>query len=656
MKRNNIIVLLTIAALLITIIHVPISAQAPTEVYTSFSSGNFNHSGSGTAESPYNLFEDALSAVAEGGTIYIGAGGAFINYVETDSAPLEITKNVTVAAAPGLGFRPMLSYRRAGMILGADVTFQNIILSFANGFRPIICANGYTLTLDNTSSCPQMTRLIHLSGGGMNGYSNIASGPHSQIIVKGKEAVFGNIYAGSINGSFDKNVDIILENVPGQNIGDIYSCGAKEGYYNAENFMDPNNEPHFPVADHEKYPVNGSVSIELNNTGVKTVYGTTGGGDKTSVSVSTEYLYSCSLNDVESVTLKKGAFKPNFINNGVNISVCKDAVFNIADIGNFSVNDFHGGGILAMGYSGMLTINGECTGETEFRTDGGSQYNSYIVQPEHMYIKTALGDGIFTFKPCYLQRDMTLDKHADGWYTSAQPENEATVLKDFKFESDVVFVTETEINNNGVNIDIVSEFTENSPYKELSFIPFDYELAYKGKCFYTESELYEEDYYEGNFRDLNISFMPANEDSIFVSNMSNTYGLLDRIEAGIYDVDITVPTETGSITRTLRLVVSEDNAQKEDFIVTDTNGRINVTYINLTDNNIEDAVMLAAAYNNGVMKKLEISDKSVSVEKDKLQSFQFDMSDTEYDKIKLFIWNGLHDMKPLSSKIVDLKI
>lgn len=490
----------------------------------------------------------------------------------------------------------------------------------------------------------------------MNGYSNIVSGPHSQIIVKGKEAVFGNIYAGSINGSFDKNVDIILENVPGQNIGDIYSCGAKEGYYNAENFMDPNNEPDFPAADHEKYPVNGSVSIELNNTGVKTVYGTTGGGDKTSVSVSTEYLYSCSLNDVESVTLKKGAFKPNFINNGVNISVCKDAVFNIADIGNFSVNDFHGGGILAMGYSGMLTINGECTGETEFRTDGGSQYNSYIVQPEHMYIKTALGDGIFTFKPCYLQRDMTLDKHADGWYTSAQPENEATVLKDFKFESDVVFVTETEINNNGVNIDIVSEFTENSPYKELSFIPFDYELAYKGKCFYTESELYEEDYYEGNFRDLNISFMPANEDSIFVSNMSNTYGLLDRIEAGIYDVDITVPTETGSITRTLRLVVSEDNAQKEDFIVTDTNGRINVTYINLTDKNIEDAVMLAAAYNNGVMKKLEISDKSVSVEKDKLQSFQFDMSDTEYDKIKLFIWNGLHDMKPLSSKIVDLKI
>lgn len=653
MREKNIVLTFIIIALLFAVINLPVSAQEPAEVYTSFSSGNFNHSGNGTAESPYNLFEDALSAVADGGTIYVGSGGAFINYNSADFTPLEITKNITIAAAPNMGLRPVISCRRAGMILGADVEFRNIVLSFANGFRPIICANGYTLTLDNTSCDSQMTRLIHLAGGGMNRYSGLASGQHSHIIVKGEKTLFGNIYAGSINGAFDKSVDITIENVSGQNIGDIYSCGAKEGYYDDENFMDPDNEPDFPEADHEKYQVNGRVFVELNNTGVKNVYGAAGGNGKTEVCVSTEFLYSCSLNDIESVTLKKGAFEPSFINNGANVSVCKDAVFHITDIKDLIVNDFHGGGILVMDYSGMLTINGECTGETEFRTDGGGLYNSYLVQPERMYIKTAAGDGSFTFNPYNTQKGMTLDKCDDGWYTSEQPENEADVLKDFKFKNDVVFITESEINNGGVNIDVISEFTESSPFMDMSFIPFDYELAYNGECFRTASELYEQDYYEGNFRDLNINFVPVAEDSVFVSNISNTYGFLGRIKAGVYDIDLAVPVETGSIVRSLRLVVLADDEQKKDFIVTDTNGKINVTYTNLTDNDIENAVMIAASYNNGVMKKLEVSEDSVTVEKEQWQSFRFDMSDTEYDKIKIFIWNSLHDMKPLCSKLAD---
>ena len=47
----------------------------------------------------------------------------------------------------------------------------------------------------------------------------------------------------------------------GKNIGKVYSCGAKEGYYNSDNFLDPNNEPTAPTADSAVYGVTGNVNI-----------------------------------------------------------------------------------------------------------------------------------------------------------------------------------------------------------------------------------------------------------------------------------------------------------------------------------------------------------------------------------------------------------
>ncbi len=644
MKKIRIAALFTITALLFTMIHMTVSAQPPTEVYTAFSSGNFNHSGNGTAASPYNLFEDALAAVADGGTIYIGAGGAFINY--TDNAPLAIEKNITIAAAPNLGYRPTLESRTPGIILGADVTFENIVLSFSNGYRPIVCANGYALTMDNTSYYGN-TRIIHLSGGSMHGYSNVAPGQHSRITVRGKNSQFGNIYAGSINGSFDGDVDITVENVSGKNIGTIYSCGALEGIYNSDNFMDPDNEPDFPTENSKNCPVTGSVSVELSHTGIRAVYGTTGGNGKTDVTVSTDNLYSCSLNDIDSLTVTAGTFQPSTINNGADITVQNGAAFDISDIASLEVNHFFGGGILVINPYGLLTINGICTGETEFRTAGGGQNNSYFVQPEHMYIKTNAGNGTFTFHPYYTQQGMTFDKHADGWYTSAQPETELDVLTNFTFREDVVLVTEANINEFGVNIELVSEFTESSPFRELSFIPFHYEIGYKGNYFYAESELYEEQYYEGNLKELNINLSPASEDSVYISRMSEIYGWLDHISAGVYDIVISAPTEEGNLTRLLRLVILEDGAEQEEFIVTDTQGNIRATYTNIAGNDIEHAKMIAAVYENEVMKKIEISKDIANIPQGSRQTFCFDVSDTEYDNIKIFLWDNMHGMKPL---------
>lgn len=172
MKKIRIAAMIIPIILLLSMINITVSAQAPTEVYTSFVRTSLGHSGDGTAESPYAYFEDALNAVADGGTIYI-TDNSFINYNEGSSgAPFIITKNVTITTAPGWP-RAAFHSRTPGIVLGADVTFRDVVLEFPNGYRPIICANGYTLTMEN-APYSNSTNIVHLAGGGMTGYSNTA--------------------------------------------------------------------------------------------------------------------------------------------------------------------------------------------------------------------------------------------------------------------------------------------------------------------------------------------------------------------------------------------------------------------------------------------------------------------------------------------------
>lgn len=646
MKKIYTAVMIISTIVLLSMINITVSAKAPSEVYTSFSSGNSVHSGNGTAASPYSHFEDALEAVADSGTIYIGPKDSFINYFENvPGTPFVITKNVTITAAPGLERIPAFYSRTPGIVLEADVTFRNVNLEFPNGYRPIICANGYTLTMENVSYS-NSTRVVHLAGGGMAGYSDAAPGSHSKIIVTGKQSKFGNIYAGSINGGFNGDVDIKIENVPGANLGIIYACGALEGYYNGNNFLDPDNEPGFPTENADIFPVGGAVSVELNNTGVRAVSGTTGGDGGTSVSVSSEFLYSCTLGDVSALTVEGGSFKPDYINDGADITIKNGAELDISDIDTLGINNFYGGGILMMNYYGLLKIRGTCEGETEFRTYGGGQYTSYLVQPEHMYIKTNSGTGTFTFNPYYTQTGMTFDKRNDGWYTSAEPELETDILTGFDFEQDLIFVSESEINNTGKEIYIASEFTENSLFEELAYIPFEYRIAYKGSYFCAKSELFDEKYYQGNVKDLNLCLTPASNDSIYISKYSDIYGPFEHISSGIYDIEITAPTDKGTVTRLLRLVIFQNEEEKDDFIVTDTDGDIRITYINSKDTDIQNAKILAAAYDCGVMKWIEVSKEDVNIKADSRQSFRFNITDTEYDKVKLFIWDSVYGMEP----------
>ncbi|MGN0106578.1 MAG: hypothetical protein ACI4A5_02620, partial [Hominilimicola sp.] len=406
-----------------------VSADAPVAVYTEFISGNNSHTGSGTQENPYNLFEDALAAVADGGTIYIGENGAFVND-KTDGMPLHITKNVTITSAADVTARPDIVVRKGGIVLGSDVTFSDVVLSLPNANHAVVCANGYTLTLNNVSY-DNIARDIHIAGGSLYNLSGASlspdTGEHSKIIISGKDTCFVNIYAGSINGAFGKSVDIEINGVSGTHFGSIYASGAKEGDYNSENFLDPNNEPLAPEADYYSYPVMAAVCINVSDSGIRSINGATGGDTNASLVVSSTYLYQCELKNIENLKVQRGAFQPSALNESVNVNVMAGGTLDMSLFTDCTINDFAGGGTLVLSRDGCLTISGSCTGTTELKIDGAG-----AAEYDHIYIKTD-GKGIFTFNPT-LQTEMTLDKVAEGWRTSEQPVI-TTVLTKFELDT-----------------------------------------------------------------------------------------------------------------------------------------------------------------------------------------------------------------------------
>ena len=546
MKLKNILILILCIVLCPPIV----MAVSDNTVYTEFTGGNSSSTGNGTEQSPYNLFEDALNAVEDGGTICVGEKGAFVN--SSDDKPLVINKNVTITSKSDTA--PEISIRKAGVVLGGNVSFKNVVLSLVNGNHALIAANGYTLTLDNVTYF-QNTREVHIVGGTLYDKNGVSLSPtvgeKSKIVLSGNKTHFGNIYAGSINGSFDKDVEIDINGVTGKNIGKVYSCGAKEGYYNSDNFLDPNNEPTAPTADSAVYGVTGNVNINLSNSPICEIDGDCGSG-RANVSVVTEYQYSSAMKNIGLLTVDSGMLELTKINDDVNVKINSNGILDMSNLGECSVNDFYGGGTLVLAKDGLLTVNGTLSGVTEFQTSGGVN-SSGIAEYDRLYIKTSKGDGSFTFNPYATQSDMTLDKTAGGFKTSTKTK-EAVVLKSFGITGSEFNDTSLEVNQGYFDIPIETEF-EGSGFYDISMVPLVYTVSYNGKTYGPRnSTLTDDGNYEADFKELNMCFAPITG-NISVSKYSSTIGFMDDIAEGVYDVTVTAPTASGNVERSFKLIV-----------------------------------------------------------------------------------------------------
>ena len=546
MKLKNILILILCIVLCPPIV----MAVSDNTVYTEFTGGNSSSTGNGTEQSPYNLFEDALNAVEDGGTICVGEKGAFVN--SSDDKPLVINKNVTITSKSDTA--PEISIRKAGVVLGGNVSFKNVVLSLVNGNHALIAANGYTLTLDNVTYF-QNTREVHIVGGTLYDKNGVSLSPtvgeKSKIVLSGNKTHFGNIYAGSINGSFDKDVEIDINGVTGKNIGKVYSCGAKEGYYNSDNFLDPNNEPTAPTADSAVYGVTGNVDINLSNSSICEIDGDCGSG-RASVSVVTEYQYSSAMKNIGLLTVDSGMLKLTEINDDVNVKINSNGILDMSNLGECSVNDFYGGGTLVLAKDGLLTVNGTLSGVTEFQTSDRVN-SSGIAEYDRLYIKTSKGDGSFTFNPYATQSDMTLDKTVGGFKTSTKTK-EAVVLKSFGITGSEFNDTSLEVNQGYFDIPIETEF-EGSGFYDISMVPLVYTVSYNGKTYGPRnSTLTDDGNYEADFKELNMCFAPITG-NISVSKYSSTIGFMDDIAEGVYDVTVTAPTASGNVERSFKLIV-----------------------------------------------------------------------------------------------------
>ena len=546
MKLKNILILILCIVLCPPIV----MAVSDNTVYTEFTGGNSSSTGNGTEQSPYNLFEDALNAVEDGGTICVGEKGAFVN--SSDDKPLVINKNVTITSKSDTA--PEISIRKAGVVLGGNVSFKNVVLSLVNGNHALIAANGYTLTLDNVTYF-QNTREVHIVGGTLYDKNGVSLSPtvgeKSKIVLSGNKTHFGNIYAGSINGSFDKDVEIDINDVTGKNIGKVYSCGAKEGYYNSDNFLDPNNEPTAPTADSAVYGVTGNVDINLSNSSICEIDGDCGSG-RANVSVVTEYQYSSAMKNIGLLTVDSGMLELTEINDDVNVKINSNGILDMSNLGECSVNDFYGGGTLVLAKDGLLTVNGTLSGVTEFQTSGGVN-SSGIAEYDRLYIKTSKGDGSFTFNPYATQSDMTLDKTVDGFKTSSKTE-ESVVLKSFGITGSEFNDTSLEVNQGYFDIPIETKF-EGSGFYDISMVPLVYTVSYNGKTYGPRnSTLTDDGNYEADFKELNMCFAPITG-NISVSKYSSTIGFMDDIAEGVYDVTVTAPTASGNVERSFKLIV-----------------------------------------------------------------------------------------------------
>lgn len=389
-------------------------------VYTSFQGGNSISSGSGTANDPCNLFVDALAKVKDGGTIYI-QGQAFINGDENGKLPFVIGKNVTITSAVE-GVRPSLDVRPSGLVLGADVTFQDITLEFASKCHDAIFANGHTLKLINVAR-GSGTREVDLFAGTLaplsgdagywSGITLPASGACGRIYVEvsdsGVSSEFGNLYGGSMNTSFSGAAEIYVKSVSANAlaIGNVYACGALEADYST---MLDTQEPEPPAASASLFPVTGRVDVGLYGALVKRVYGAGAGGG---LHIGYEddgrnYSSSLVLSDMAGLHVVSGKLDltegSSFTDESAALRVDSGARLGFSSLDEYysaGFGDFTGGGVLVLGQYQSLSFSGSVSGTSYVNLGNiNADYSGKIPIEGHAYIVASQsGSDAFVLHP-----------------------------------------------------------------------------------------------------------------------------------------------------------------------------------------------------------------------------------------------------------------
>ena len=485
---------------------VPVKAQeavqtAARTIYTEFKHGNSTRSGDGSYGNPYNLFEDAYAAAGNGDEISILGSGAFLN---AEAAELFIfDKSVTVN-----GNGNTFSNRKGGFILNTDVTFKNITLRFSNRLHDAIFANGHKLVLENVT-CDSGFRYVDIFGGSLyeNG-KNMGNHPGSeaQILITGGGTNLGNIYAGSMNGTYDGKTQIVLAHVSGTQNGEIYASGAIEPYVNQDDWFST-QEPDPPAADGQ-YTVSGDVEISLTGSDTKQVYGVSENhAGKTFLTIDTDQSYTGipGISKVGNLTVKGGGtFAPAALDS-CTVRLEGASAIDLSQMETPQVHSIVSADSarnrLILGKEQKLNVTDTITGALTFETVNGRNGKSGIAEYGHTYLElgSAAGTAV-SFTPTDGQTGMTLERTSSGngeiWKTSELSGNEPVAVKNMTIKNPVITTTVSEISKVGEYenknpkpyLAEVAWLEQTDEYdRDLGFVPMEYEVTFNGTAYFSKT-------------------------------------------------------------------------------------------------------------------------------------------------------------------------
>lgn len=504
---------------------VPVKAQeavqtAARTIYTEFKDGNSTNSGDGSYGNPYNLFEDAYAAAGNGDEISILGSGAFLNAEAAE--PFIFDKSVTVN-----GNGNTFSNRKGGFILNTDVTFKNITLRFSNRLHDAIFANGHKLVLENVT-CDSGFRYVDIFGGSLyeNG-KNMGNHPGSeaQILITGGGTNLGNIYAGSMNGTYDGKTQIVLAHVSGTQNGEIYASGAIEPYVNQDDWFST-QEPDPPAADGQ-YTVSGDVEISLTGSDTKQVYGVSENhAGKTFLTIDTDQSYTGipGISKVGNLTVKGGGtFAPAALDS---CTVRLEGASAI-DLSQMETPQVHSivsadsvGNRLILGKEQKLNVTDTITGALTFETLNGRNGKSGIAEYGHTYLELGrAADTAVSFTPTDGQAGMTLERTSSGngeiWKTSELSGDEPVAVKNMTIKNPVITTTVSEISKVGEykNKDPkpylaeVAWLEQTDEYdRDLGVVPMEYEVTFNGTAYFSKTVTEDENSFIC-IPELNLMFM-----------------------------------------------------------------------------------------------------------------------------------------------------
>lgn len=385
----------------------------------------------------------AVASAKDGDTINLNGYTLMVNDENSNSEPWLIDKEITIKNG-------RIDLRAGGILLGDHVTFDGISLVFANPARNVIAANGYTLTLHNTTRALNSfggysAQNIHLFCGTMYDSSGIigkvripASGSKGEIIITGQDIELGNIYAGNISTTAEGTVSNIpaeiTVNVTGNStIGmgfngtleggagpfnvnsGIYAGGAIEtpapGLTLNTNYIQC---PPLPMdsANIANVGVNASVTVNLtgvNDNTVRYVYGDTYGTGETTVKYTgndtlVSYLTLIAPRKLEIISGKLAPSSQSDLYYS-SVSVAEGSYLCFTYLGDETLDDFTGmGGTIVLKPEQTLTIEGMVTGQSyvgigSSSYQGGASSSEPIIDRPYLVTYAGSGQDAFSLLP-----------------------------------------------------------------------------------------------------------------------------------------------------------------------------------------------------------------------------------------------------------------